>query len=390
MEVPGVQRPMPMPGKSIPRIAYFVSPHGFGHAARACAVMDAVHDLNRELAFDVYAKTPRWFFDDSLSGPWTYHPLVTDVGFVQKNPLEIDLHETLSRLDRFYPVDPVLVADLAHAVSKRRCGLVVCDIAPLGIEAAKAAGIPSVLIENFTWDWLYDGYQEREPGLRRHVHHLGKLFDAADFHLQTEPVCQRKRSDLVTGPVNRKTTMSRFEVRKRLGISNREKMVLLTMGGIQDKNPSLEILEELQKIRCVVPGASRKVKQQGTLTLLPHRSEYFHPDLVAAADAVVGKVGYSTLAETYSAGVPFGYIVRRDFRESQVLVSFVETNMRGMLIAEQEFYNGAWVSRLDDLLALPRIPRKEPEGAKKIAEFLVKVLRKDDRKVPQRNYEKKP
>ena len=107
-----------MSGKSIPRIAYFVSPHGFGHAARACAVMDAAHDMNRELEFDVYAKTPRWFFNDSLSGSWTYHSLLTDIGFVQKNPLEIDLAETLSRLDRFYPSDPVLVAALARAVSR--------------------------------------------------------------------------------------------------------------------------------------------------------------------------------------------------------------------------------------------------------------------------------
>jgi hypothetical protein len=353
--------------------------------------MDGVHRLNREVEFHVYAKTPRWFFEDSLSGPWKYHPLLTDIGFVQKNPLEIDLPETLSRLDRFYPADPAVVADLAYAVSKRRCGLIVCDIAPLGIEVAKAAGIPSVLIENFTWDWLYEHYRHREPGLSRHIHHLGKLFRGADFHVQTEPVCRREDADLVTGPVNRKTTMSRSEVRGRLGISSREKMVLLTMGGIRDRNDSLELLEALQKVRFIVPGAStRAAKQKGNLTLLPHRSDYFHPDLVAASDALVGKVGYSTLAETYGGGVPFGYIVRRDCRESQVLVSFVKTNMRGMLIAEEEFYNGAWVSRLDDLLALPRVPRKALKGAGEIAGFLLKVMKERDGKVSNRIYKKKP
>lgn len=379
-----------MSAKSITRIAYFISPHGFGHAARACAVMDAVHRLNCEIEFHVYANTPRWFFEDSLSGPWKYHPLITDIGFVQKNPLEIDLSETLSRLDQFYPVDPALVADLAYAVSKKRCELIVCDIAPLGIEVAKAAGIPSVLIENFTWDWLYESYLDKEPGLRSHITLLGKLFGGADFHVQTEPVCQRVHADLVTGPVNRKTTMRRFEVRERLGISGREKMVLLTMGGIRDKNASLELLRELPKIHFIVPGASRTAKRNGNLTLLPHRSDYFHPDLVAASDAVVGKVGYSTLAETYGGGVPFGYIVRRDFRESEVLVSFVETNMRGMLIAEEEFYNGAWISRLDDLLALPRVSRKAPKGAKEVAQFLRRMLKERAGKESSRIYQKKP
>jgi len=369
-----------MPGKR-KSIAYFISPHGFGHAARACAVMDSVHRLNGEMEFQVYAKTPRWFFEDSLSGPWKYHPLLADIGFVQRSPLEIDLPETLSRLDRFYPPDPMLVKDIARAVSKQRCGLVVCDIAPIGIEVARAAGIPSVLIENFTWDWLYEYYEERAPGLDRHCRQLRKLFAAADFHVQTEPICRRVNADLTTGPANRRTKRSRSEVRKRLAISDREKMVLLTMGGIRDRNPSLGFLRELPGIRFIVPGgASRAARQRGSLTLLPQRSEYFHPDLVAASDAVVGKVGYSTLAETYAAGVPFGYVMRGDFRESPVLVAFVQDNMKGMLIAEEKFYNGTWVAGLNDLLALPRVSCKAPNASIEIGRFLLRVLKERDRK----------
>jgi len=338
--------------------------------------MDAVHRLDGEIEFQVYARTPRWFFEDSLSGPWKYHPLITDIGFVQRGPLEIDLPETLSRLDRFYPPDPVFVEEIAHAISKQGCGLVVCDIAPLGIEVARAAGVPSVLIENFTWDWLYEYYVGREPGLRRHCRQLRKLFAAADFHVQTEPICLRGNADLITGPANRRTRMSRSEVRERLAVSSREKMVLLTMGGIRDRNPSLDSLKELAGIRFIVPGgAAGAARQRGSLTLLPQRSEYFHPDLVAASDAVVGKVGYSTLAETYDAGVPFGYVMRGDFRESPVLVAFVEKNMKGMLIAEEELYDGAWVAGLDDLLALPRVSPRATKGSNEIGRFLLKVLK---------------
>ncbi|MFX6019324.1 hypothetical protein ABTF08_20820, partial [Acinetobacter baumannii] len=53
------------------------------------------------------------------------------------------------------------------AAQLRACAaeVVLCDISPLGLEAARTAGIPSVLLESFTWDWIYRGYCEREPAL---------------------------------------------------------------------------------------------------------------------------------------------------------------------------------------------------------------------------------
>jgi len=38
------------------------------------------------------------------------------------------------------------------------CLLVVSDISPMGLLVAETAEIPSILIENFTWDWIYQGY----------------------------------------------------------------------------------------------------------------------------------------------------------------------------------------------------------------------------------------
>jgi hypothetical protein len=336
--------------------------------------MDAVHRLNPAIEFDVYTKVPRWFFMDSLSGPWTYHSLLSDIGFAQKTPLEIDLAETVSRLDRFYPSEPSMVQGLAHKLSRRKCALVVCDIAPLGIEAAQASGIPSVLVENFTWDWLYEAYKGVKPRISRHVRHLRGLFGAADFHVQTEPVCRRMNADLVTGPISRSTRMTPSDVRKKLGISSREKVVLLTMGGIRGSFPSLKVLQSLDSIRFLIPGTARTPHRKGNLILLPHQSEYFHPDLVEASDVVIGKIGYSTLAETYGSGVPFGYIVRKDFRESDVLVAFAKARMESMPVTEEEFINGEWVSLLPALLALPRTTRTEAEGSENVAMFLMKCL----------------
>ena len=48
------------------RLAYFVSPHGFGHAARACAVMQAMRAVWPRVVFEVFTLVPEWFFAESL------------------------------------------------------------------------------------------------------------------------------------------------------------------------------------------------------------------------------------------------------------------------------------------------------------------------------------
>ncbi len=84
-----------------PRIAYFISPHGFGHAARASGVMAALHEIDPSITFEIFTTIPKWFFQDSISGPFTYHSLLTDIGVVQKTPLREDLPKTLQCLNQF-------------------------------------------------------------------------------------------------------------------------------------------------------------------------------------------------------------------------------------------------------------------------------------------------
>jgi len=335
------------------RVAVFVSPHGYGHAARACALMQALFDLGTAARFEIFTLVPEWFFTSSLTCPFGYHALLTDIGLVQSTPLVEDLDETLRRLEAFLPFGEALLDGLVRRFEELGCRFVICDISPLGLAAARKAGLPSILIENFTWDWIYEPYAKSRPGFSRVIGPLTELFELATSRIQTEPVCHPDRRFPSVAPVSRAPRKARAAVRARLGLPSGAPMVLVTMGGLPWKPASLRRLER-GNVFFVVPGAAERRERRGSLVALPHRSGFFHPDLVHAADAVIGKLGYSTLAEVWAAGVPFGHVGRPIFRESPVLAAFVADRMPGLTLTVEEIGGEAWLERVPKLLAMKR------------------------------------
>jgi UDP-N-acetylglucosamine:LPS N-acetylglucosamine transferase len=243
----------------------------------------------------------------------------------------------------------------------------------MGIVVAEVAGIPSILVENFTWDWIYQPHAEAYGGMRPHIRYLYDRFSSADYRIQTEPLCAVRPAALTTAPVYRKPLACAAATRSRLGVSSDASIVMLTMGGIPGQYPFVQQLMAYPDLVFVIPGGAAERQQQGNVILLPHRSEFFHPDLVYAADAVVGKVGYSTVSEVYAAGIPFGYILREDFREAPALAAYIEQHMPGLQIEQKRFNNGQWLTCLPQLLALPRVTRHGPNGADQVAEFVLSL-----------------
>jgi hypothetical protein len=356
------------------RIAYFISPHGFGHAARAAGVMEAIHAIERSIGFEIYSATPSWFFQDNLEGFLNYHYLMTDLGLVQKTPFEEDLDETIARLNQLLPYETTQIASVSHEITDLNCRLAICDVAPMGLLIAKEAGIPSVLVENFTWDWIYEGYFDRDQQIGAHIHYLRQLFNLADVHIQIEPVCNPKPVDFCAAPVSRKIKSSKVDVRHKLGLSENSTLALITTGGVPMEYTFTDRISTRHEIHFVIPCGCQTAQYHDNLILLPYHSDFFHPDLVNAADAVIGKAGYSTIAEVYHAGVPFGYIPCSNNREAAKLVTFIEDEMSGLPISESEFQSGNWMGQLNRLLQMPRTERKVPNGADQIAGFILDLL----------------
>jgi UDP:flavonoid glycosyltransferase YjiC (YdhE family) len=331
-------------------LAMFVTPHGFGHAARACAVAEALVARRPSLRLEIFTQVPRWFFVESLGASFGYHERAVDVALAQRSALEEDLDESAERLERFLPFAEGLVRSLAEEVRGSGCAAVLCDIAPLGIAVAEAARVPSVLVANFTWSWVYRHYGEDHPTFLAAADYLERWERRATVRINTSPVCDPSAPGVTVSPLSRRPLRPREEIRRALHLGGEERMVLVTMGGISWNYRRLEALSALERASVVVPGGSAEPRRERNLVLLPHRCGFYHPDLVHAADAVIGKLGYSTVAEVCRAGAPLGYVTRPSFPESPVLERFVRQHLASRAIPPEAFAAMAWVGAVPELL----------------------------------------
>lgn len=355
------------------RLAYVVSPHGFGHASRSAAVLNELRAIRPDVEPSVFTTVPEWFWESVLDGPFGYYEALTDVGMVQLSPIEEDPHATLRALEAIRPLE-TRARELARTIERLDCRLVVCDISPLGLVAARLARLPSVLVESFTWDWIYESYFDSEPGLREVAAEMAVAFDGADVRIQTEPVCRRAAGALAVPPIYRRTRSSAEEVRDRLDLRSRRPLVLITMGRGSWSLDYLERLRAATDLSFVAFAGTPELERHGNVRLLPERSPVSVPDLIAASDVLVGKLGYSSVAEAWAGGTRYAFVPRPAFREGELLAAFVRERLPSLELDGAQFLTGDWLDPVRALLQRPRSERPAENGAETVARVLAARL----------------
>ena len=112
--------------------------------------------------------------------------------------------------------------------------MVLADIPPLAFDAAAEAGVPSVGLGNFSWDWIYAHLARRVPAFREPSDVAREAYSKADLLLELpfagdlSAFPRRERIPMVARPQRR----PRAETRRALGLADGEVAVLLSFGGI--------------------------------------------------------------------------------------------------------------------------------------------------------------
>src|SRR5262245_2001366 len=141
------------------QVLFYVSGHGLGHASRDAEVIHQMARLEPGVTVAVRSSAARWIFNGTSPHlPIAVTPIEVDTGVAQIDSIRLDENETVRLALEFYRDFDRRADGEASVIKASGARAVVGDIPPLAFEAAARAGVPSIALGNFTWDWIYEGY----------------------------------------------------------------------------------------------------------------------------------------------------------------------------------------------------------------------------------------
>jgi L-arabinokinase len=254
-------------------------------------------------------------------------------------------------------------------------GLVVGDVPPLAFLAARAAGLPSVGMTNFSWDWIYASYVAEQPAFAdlaeaaREAYHHAALLLRLPFHGDLTAFPRIEDIPLVA----RRATGDRAYQRRRLGLPRDRTVVLLGFGGTGLERFPFGRLAALPEYLFVATEAPDEPPPPN-LRVLPGRQTAYE-QLVRACDVVVTKPGYGIVADCLAARTRVLYSDRGQFPEYPILAAALEVSGPALHLPRERLLAGDLGPALASLLALDRpwrLPRLD--GAAVAAGRLLSVL----------------
>jgi UDP:flavonoid glycosyltransferase YjiC (YdhE family) len=363
-------------------VAFYVSGHGFGHASRDVEVITVIADERPDVRVVARTSAAPRLFERSAHKPIELQPVETDTGVTQIDSLTIDVEETARRAARFYTTFDERVDAEAAVLRSVGASLVVGDVPPLAFAAAHRAGIPSVALANFTWDWIYDVYPEFErlaPGVAeiiRASYAKASLALRLPLHGGFEPMAHVTRDIPL---IARRSRRSRAEVRRLLGLNAARPMVLASFGGFGLALP-YDTIARASDFTLVVTDhenpadTSADGLKRFTRTALTERGLRYE-DLVAASDIVVGKPGYGIVSECIANGTALLYTSRGRFAEYDQLVAEMPRVIRCGYLPREDLMAGRWSEAIHRVLAQQtRVEQLDVNGAEVAAREILQAL----------------
>jgi hypothetical protein len=350
-------------------IAFYISGHGFGHASRQIEVINAFARRRPDIRIFLRTAVTRWLLDRTIVPPFEIDDRPCDTGVVQIGSLHLDAAASIAEADAFYRTLDARVEAEAALLKRHDVVLAIVDAPPLGCAAAARAGVPSFVVSNFTWDWIYEGYAEHlaaAPGLiptiqaaYRHASGAWRLPMYGGFETFSA-------SALTDTPfVARHATRTPEETRERVGLPLDRKLALPSFGAYGLAALDIEALD-FGDAWSVVPGMTEAAI---------YRAGLRYEDLVRAVDAVVTKPGYGIISECIANDTAMLYTSRGRFVEYDVLVREMPKFLRCAFIDHASLLAGDWRDALDAAVTAPPPPEQpRTDGADVIADMIASLV----------------
>jgi hypothetical protein len=355
-------------------IVAYVSGHGYGHATRVAEVLREVRARDAAIPLGVVTSAPAALFRRAVAGKIAVRAVECDVGLVQKDALSIDEAETARTWKAFHRDNGDRVDAEWRFLRHSGAKVVLGDVPPLAFEAASEAGLPSVALANFSWDWIYRHLSRRQPALVEAAGWAAAAYRRAGLLLKL-PFA----GDLSAFPtavdiplVARRPRVPKEDARRRLSLGEAP-VVLLSFGGLGLASFDPGTLASMPGVQFVAvdaaPSSATNLRAVPAAEL--EALELRYEDVVGASDAVVTKPGYGIVSDAIAAGTRLVYTERGDFPEYPILVEGMQRYLPCAHVSNEDLLAGRLRGPLEDVLARPVPPPPDLSGASAAAEGLL-------------------
>ena len=365
-------------------IVFYISGHGFGHATRDLEIIRHLHQQQPGARIIVRTSVPAWFLERSARASIDVQPCETDTGIAQIDSLQLDEAETVRQASAFYSRFDGRVEVEAAVLKRAGASVVVGDVPPLAFAAARRAGIPSIAVANFTWDWIYAAYPSFHQHASAVLTTIQNAYSNTDLALRL-PFAggfTTMRSVRDVPLVARHSRRTRDANRRLLDVSDRRPVVLASFGGHGADLPFERVAETQNVTLLVTDYEARSIKPVASLdgrlrcftSAALEQADIRYEDLVSAADVVVSKPGYGIVSECIANQTALLYTSRGVFAENDVLVAGMKPFVRGGFISQDDLRSGRWDPSLRALLTEPEPPEQmRTDGASIVASAILQA-----------------
>lgn len=324
------------------KLTFIISDHGFGHMTRCLNIIELLLKDVEEIK--IISSVPEFLIEERIgkNEKIKYIKFKTDIGVIQKSSIEIDIDETRKHLKDYWDNFENKIKELKEIC--KGTDKIIFDISPLGPYLGKEMSIKSIGISNFSWDWIYEEYENFEEYIKK--------FESC--YLQTDifiklPYCPdlkgfKNSKQFSVGFFGEKSKLSKKEILKRLEWDENLTYIFYTFGG-HSFNNLYEHIKEWKiisgfNIVIIDNNFQDNIKNLKVLnSKLLNNLNLKYIDIFHLSDIVVGKTGFGFVSESIINSKKVLYTKRGKFREESYLIHALKENTDSLEIDIQDILN---------------------------------------------------
>lgn len=322
------------------RIAYYISDYGYGHATRSIAIIRELIKKTWVTEVIVCTSYSMQLMMQSLAKDsdkkMQFRTVKNDIGYVlRKGSVEVDIEGLNQDYDRFLESFPKALLKEQRFQQEKKVDLVIADIPPIPLLAARTLGIPTIGISNFTWYTAYQGIIS-EAKLRI----LAECYQCIDYFVAlagaNEPLWS-PYSEKYDFFCRHSDELEVQRLRNWMNPNGDKRIVYFGMGMKMDL-AALSSLKLWDNENCVfIVSSNVQVSRPHVYQIPVHYTET--QNIIAASDIVISKAGWGIISEAMVNNKPMVLLDRRQLSEDDHTLAYLENQNRCMIMPWDDICN---------------------------------------------------